>query len=218
MSDPIYIHIDPDLPLPSVVVERVLATVGDYVRMTLADMIESKQALLPYEDREFPGKRIEDVLGELDDQRSLRSGGLAFTSVFSPVFSPVSAEGMEITFWRREGNERVDVSISVREAVIYEREGHRERARMEWEWMKKLESHGLVSLEHGWSFEPPTDNEMPSKEYDRWWKRYHELDETPSIWPQNRECLLNIVENLKRVLSVKDVSFDPRLLENPPSS
>jgi len=66
-------------------------------------------------------------------------------------------------------------------------------------------------------FELPQDDEMGDEESSARFEIYDALHETPSIWPQNRQCLLHIVEYLKKALPVKEVHLDPCLLSEPSS-
>jgi hypothetical protein len=216
MSEPLSICIHYDVVRSVHSVQRVLDAVSTTVNRIRVEMIAAERYLFPYETAEFPSKSAEELLRKLNEPKPLFPDGLAYSEVVAAPFSPVSAYALEVQFWRHQKNETLEVHLSASERITYEREGSREREQMEWEWMKKMETHGLVSLDSYWSFEPPTENEMPRKEYDRWRKRYDELDETPCVWPQNREHLLTLVESLKQVLPVTSVNLDERLLPAAP--
>lgn len=208
MSDPLSVGIEYKAAPSTDSIGRVLRAIGDKVNQVRTAMKAAGQYLFPSEINDFPGKSAEELFRELNEPNQY---GSTYASISAAPFSPCSAYGLEISFWRRDENQALALHLSMSQRVTYEREGSRERARMEWEWMKKLESHGLVSLEHGWSFELPTENEMPRKEYERWQARYNELEETPSVWDQNRIYLLDIAESLKQALPVTYVSLDERL-------
>jgi hypothetical protein len=78
---------------------------------------------------------------------------------------------------------------------------------MEWEWEKELEKLG-----DGDFGAPLKATEVHAR---RMAGEVSGLEETPSVWPQNCRCLLNIVENLRQALPVKNVELDPRILDEP---
>jgi hypothetical protein len=132
-------------------------------------------------------------------------------------FCPVSCWAPYLTFWRY-GDGTMGVSVTVLSSTPrYERQADRERTRMEFEWEKERQSRGLP-------YNPaaigPEEDELDEEAYDAWWNRYNTLtnDDTPCVWPQNRQSLLNIIDHLKKALPVKEVRLDPPLLEAPDSA
>lgn len=209
MSDPLFTCIEYKAAASPDAIGRVLNAIAPIVNQLRTAMKAAGQYLFPSEINDFPGKSAEELFRELNEPIQY---GSTYGSISVAPFSPCSAYVLEVSLWRRDEDHMLRVYLSTSERVVYEREGNRERARMEWEWMKKLESHGLVSLDHGWSFELPTENEMPRKEYRRWRDRYDELDETPGVWNQNRAWLLKMIDVVKQALPVDYLSLDERLL------
>jgi hypothetical protein len=126
-------------------------------------------------------------------------------------FCPLSTRRSYVSFWRYADG-TIGVGLVAPESVTREVQGDRERDSIELEWddEKKRSGKPLSSV-----FEGPQEGEMVEEDYFAWWDKYHALGDTPSIWPQNRQCLLNIIEHLKKALPVREIEIDPRLCEPP---
>jgi len=63
----------------------------------------------------------------------------------------------------------------------------------------------------------PQDGELDEEAYDAWWDKYRSLGEdySPSVWPQNRQCFLNVIEHFKSAFPVKEVRLDAPFMEAP---
>jgi len=125
-------------------------------------------------------------------------------------FSPLSDEISELQLVRSLEDNHLLVWVSTSQDVTHEREGTRERNRMERECAEQRRKRGRESLSLP---DTPQDDELDPAAYDAWYEKYFALERTPSIWPQNRACFLNIVDHLKQALPVRKVELDPRLLD-----
>jgi len=206
MAEPIkvYIHYDADVSTGSII--RVLAAFE-------AGICENWAAVGTWPAVYHRGAEISectarDIAVDLTTPRPSLQG--IFYSQVGSEFCPASAEVLELIYWKRQNESRMFVELRVREHIKYEDSGARERARMEEEWEAERERRGLPPRV---VFEWPQEGEMDEEARQRWWDKYNDLLETASVWPQNRQCLLNIVEHLKQALPVKSVVLDPRLLD-----
>ncbi len=210
-GNPIKTRIDYEAPVSSRSVRSLLNALDEAVMQNWQTRDRSGQPATYHQDRMLSDRRADDILSELG-RPDPHLDGAAFSSVHAE-FCPYSTETIDLEFWKWPDLDQITIWLDAAEAIKFEREGSRERARMEHEWMKELEARGRLSLDRGWVFEPPRESDMTPDEFDGWWQKYSRLDETPCVWPQNRQCFLNIVEHLKRALPVKKVELDPRLLE-----
>jgi hypothetical protein len=95
------------------------------------------------------------------------------------------------------------IEITIPAKVLSEVEGTRRRGEMIWNWCK-----GRTSFEA----ELRGPNDFGEDDLRQWYEEYNRLGDTPSIWPQTRECFLNVVNHLKDALPRASVKTDERLL------
>jgi len=211
MSDPLDAVIQFESPFSLQGTTRIL----DSVRAALIENWEacadtaSKQApCLDQLDTATAAPRIIDEIGQ--SERQFADG--IHTSEFREFrYSPVSVWSASMDIWKYT-DETIGVLLIVSENITCEVKGDRERWRMQSEWEEEKKRRGEVLVPGS---EGPEWGELDEEAYDAWWSKYNALAETPKVWPQNRRCLLNIVEHLKKALPVKEVRLDPRLLEEP---
>jgi len=119
-------------------------------------------------------------------------------------FFPQACHSLDFEF-SRDLNALIVVKISVPRTAADEVEGSIQRGKMLGEWFR-----GRTSFRA----KLPGPDDMPPEDLHRWHEEYDRLGNTPSIWPQNRQCFLNIVEHLKKALPVKSLELDPRLVDD----
>ena len=123
-------------------------------------------------------------------------------------FSPLSYRVAGIGF-TEEQDGKMTVLVSVSSMQVYEVQGERQRQRMEREWEEARKRRGESPP---YPFGPPDDD--PDDDDDAWLTEYHDLDETPNVWPQNKRCLQHIIAGLKEALPVRKISIDAPLRED----
>ncbi len=210
-SEPISVHLDCRAPCSEKAVRRAIEAVRLAAHDNYGAETGSVTPQLWYDGRECDEDSVAQIIACLKSPNSMFGSGSSHCQVMAD-YSPLSTEKLELGLWRFGHDDKLDMFVQIREHAKYEVVGSRERDRMEREWIEKLAEHGLVDLNHGYITELPTLNEMPRRQYQKWRKRYDELEATPSIWPQNRRCFLRIVENLKQAFDVTQVELDPRLI------
>jgi hypothetical protein len=153
------------------------------------------------------------VVEEIEAGKDEYESGSRTSSTEHFSFCPVSFWAPYLTFWRY-GDGTMGVSVTILSSQPrYERQGDRERSRMESEWEEECQKRGkpwhLILSSVG-----PEDGELDDEACCAWWDKYYSLShDTPSVWPQNRQCFLNIIDHLKKALPVESVRLDPPLLE-----
>jgi hypothetical protein len=210
-SEPISVRIDYDAPVSFGNIDRVLSA----FKQSIGENWGTAPSLSPvyYHGVETSDATTTQILVELSKPNSAL-GTAAYDHVGGEL-CPLSCEVAELALWNWFELDELTSWLDVREDIMFEVEGSRELERMEREWMRELERRGKIANADTWPFEHPTEEDLGEDGYDAWWKRYFDLrDKTPSVWPRNRQCFLNIVEHLKRALPVKNVELDPRLRED----
>jgi hypothetical protein len=118
-------------------------------------------------------------------------------------FSPLSINALSIKPIKQP-DESLVMQCLINSSVFYELRGDRQCERMEDEWDRIRAGRG----------EPePRERgpDMDDPEYEGWWDKHVELEETFSVWPQVKRHLRHIIEALRVVLPVRDERIDPRL-------
>jgi hypothetical protein len=140
-----------------------------------------------------------------DSMDELPGGGLRYKKIDIP-FSPLSKRLAWLFVFKKE-DDSLTISVDVSDKVKVEVEGTRKMLQMEGEWEDIRRERG-----DPWPYgEIGPDEDHP--DYDAWHERWVELEDTPSVWPGNRACLIHIFEKLKSVLPVRDAFIDDELLE-----
>ena len=171
-------------------------------------IIENWKSLSPVPPGFWPD--FEEVLGAPATDELIaeleRSGDFNDSLI---AYSPETCHQLFYQF-SKTFDDSVTLEVSIPAAAIDEVEGTVERGKM----LDKLRWRGQTKFRVGL----PGPDEMAPEELRRWYEEYDRHGQTPSIWPKNRKCFLNIVEHLKKALPVKTVELDPRLLDDPAKS
>jgi hypothetical protein len=122
-------------------------------------------------------------------------------------FSPLSAYLCSILLIRDQ-DDRLGVSMYLAGSIRFEEEGDREQLRMEYAWKEHLKARGLP-------FEGVTGPEDDSPESTAWWEKWNSLDDTPKVWPRNRELFSRIVDRLTALFPVRELRINPALRDEP---
>lgn len=168
-------------------------------------LADQPQHAWPNFDRHFSTLAAERMIAELEDTSDWNDGSSC--SDIDCRYSPLDPYELPISV-SRDWTRRLTIWFPVLSETLSQVQGTAAQRLMieKWlPWRGRTDFHPRM----------PKPGDMEPEELRTWYEEYNRLGNTPSLWPQNRQCLLNIVEHLKRALPVKEVQLDPRLLNDP---
>jgi hypothetical protein len=137
----------------------------------------------------------ERIIAEIEDSRGYLFDTISF-------YFPNCCHDLTFDFSKYDNGLFV-IEITIPARALSEVEGTPRRGEMVWNWHKSRKSFDT---------ELPGPDDFEEDELRQWHDEYNRLGDTPSLWPQTRECFLNVVNHLKEALPNANVKTDERLL------
>ena len=207
MSDPIGVSVEFAAPFSLENVTKVIECVRAAVLENWEKHADQYSNPTPnLAELELPAVALRIVEEIVSGKDKYQSGSCASgTEHFS--YSPLSFWDPYLTFWKAsDGTMRVRFTI-LSSRPPYERQGDRERERIQKAWEEECQGGGKPWHEIMRNI-GPLDGELDEEAVDAWSDKYNSLGELPSVWPENRQCFLNVIEHWKKALPVREVHFD----------